>query len=220
MEFLGPEAENFFECTTSLPVPGVETMTMYRHRFHSFWHDDDPRNESTRTKYRRRFDNLHALAHGPSSLLFVRAVATTEEIGRAPDLLRIIHARFPGSGLLLLVDDQYYADGAFVVETCRDVLVYFIKPAESKTIIAYRRAIQSALKWMRGREFSAGLAPNFEAMQNFTTESHWGYKGFGELDAFEALNTDCLFQDMASPSKKEETELRPLEDTHPEAQSS
>merc|ERR1712070_847138 len=36
VEFLGPEAESFFEFSTSLPVPGIETMTMYRHRFHSF----------------------------------------------------------------------------------------------------------------------------------------------------------------------------------------
>jgi hypothetical protein len=171
---------------------------MHRHRFHSFWHDD-PRDERMRAKYRRRFDNLQALAEESRPLLFVRAVATTKEISRAQDLLDVIHARFPGSGLLLLVDDQYYAEGPFMAETCPDILVHFIKPeGEAKTVDSYRGEIQSALMWMRGCEFSAGVVPDLEALQSITSDSHWGYKGLGGLDAFEAVNGELLFLDIAS----------------------
>jgi len=83
-------------------------MTMYRSKYHSFWHDD-PEDAGMRERYLRRikrFKEIDARNHN-APVLFVRVAVCTEEINLAEELLAELQKLFGiESRLLLLLDGQ------------------------------------------------------------------------------------------------------------------
>merc|ERR1712176_1645744 len=78
LHFMRSDFEGFFHYTTFKPkVAGY--FDMYRSKYHSFWHDnpDDP---GTREKYLRRIARFKKIDASESPVLFVRAVASTDEL--------------------------------------------------------------------------------------------------------------------------------------------
>jgi len=61
----------------------------FRSEYHSFWHDD-PTQASMREKHDRRIKRFLEIDATSEPVLFVRAVAETDEINRAEELLELL----------------------------------------------------------------------------------------------------------------------------------
>jgi len=200
VHFLNNDFKDFFDYTTKLPVPG-EPLTMYRSKWHSFWHDD-PNTEATRRKYSQRIKALAQLKTNSQPKLFVRAVTSTAEFAFVGELLAVIMERFSGAGLLLIADFQSSTVGPVVVEGYEDLLVYFLEGAVhdgQSSATAYCRPIEIALQWMKGEEFVAGSVDGLAQLARLPDTTHWGLKGLGGLRAFEQETQRSVGDCQASP---------------------
>merc|ERR1719235_476040 len=101
-------------------------MTCYRSSLHSFWHDN-PDESQTKEKYARRIARLSTLSEDGRPILFVRAVATTDELSRAGELLELLRDRFGElAHLLMIVDFQKTRVGPVVVDGFSQLVVHFL----------------------------------------------------------------------------------------------
>merc|ERR1712137_1481532 len=167
-----------------LPLP----FDWIRTTHHSFWHDD-PTSEDVQTNYKKRIANLNGLREAKCPLLFVRAVACTEEILAVDLLLDCLHSLFGELAcLLLIVDFQHALSGVFSVGDKDDLLVHFL-PArvhEGETACApYRAAISDALEWVKGGELESQLVTSLEELHQLSQATRWGMCGVGQMNAFE-----------------------------------
>jgi len=182
------EGEGFFDFHTRRRVPGTR-LTMCRSDVHSFWHDDisDP---EVRSKYSRQFDRFLALGEEGKALLFVRAVATTAELLRADELLGALTRRFGArAALLLIVDFQVSACGARIVQGHEKMLVYFLEGGARVDDAPYRKPVESALDWLRGKSLEASSAQDLQTLHRLADATSWGLVGpGGHFAAFESLS--------------------------------
>jgi len=187
VHFLNTDFANFFDFDSSQTVPG-QASTMYRSTHHSFWHDD-PTSEDVQTNYKKRIANLNGLREAKCPLLFVRAVACTEEILAVDLLLDCLHSLFGELAcLLLIVDFQHALSGVFSVEDKDDLLVHFLPASvhEGETACApYRAAISDALEWVKGGELESQLVTSLEELHQLSQATRWGMCGVGQMNAFE-----------------------------------
>lgn len=180
--------------TTKLAVPGTP-LTMYRHDFHSFWHAD-PNTESTRNDCAARVASLEALTATGKTLLFVRTVATTEELLHAEELMSVLSTKFgEAAALLLIVELQTEVFGAHVVEGIDDLFVYLLGPdvhessSDGPTSSApYRIAVECALRWLQGEPLECAALESLQGLHALVERTDWGLEGPGGLRAFEALS--------------------------------
>merc|ERR1712216_169702 len=129
MHFLMRDFQDFFDhssVATAKKLDSEERITMYRSSWHSFWYDD-PRNVAMQRSYATRIANLNAISAQSQPVLFVREVASTDELRKASKLLRILHMKFgPCATLLLIVDNQGPDPaGPVVVDSEPALMVYF-----------------------------------------------------------------------------------------------
>jgi len=192
LHFLRTDFNSFFDYVVRLPVPGAGKMVMHRSCLHSFWHDD-PTKEEEREKYRRRFERFWGMAnlHGLRTILFVRAVATTDELPLIHELLAELKQRFGAKAKLLLILDfqTVEQEGPRLVEEHPNLLVYYLS---SDVHVAdnggapYAAAIQQCLPWALGLAFeSKWPLPNLQVAASIAKPTHWGLNGLGGLRAFE-----------------------------------
>jgi len=186
LHFLRHDFDGFFDWEFTAKVADVD-MTVYRSYYHSFWHDD-PREESTRVRYRRRIQRLNEISAATQPVLFVRAAASTSEIGQTHELVEELVSRFgPRASLLLILDIQDVASGPAVVEGMPDLLVYFIKSdLQDGEFSPYCECIQSALDWVVGRPTQAMVFSSLDQLQQVANQTDWGFQGVGGHQAFEA----------------------------------
>jgi|EP00427_Karlodinium_veneficum_P020937 hypothetical protein len=135
MHWLEHDFEGFFSADKKHQVimQGC-SMTVFRSRTHSFWHDD-LNDAATLEKLHRRVDRFLNLAvdsvHGsPRTLLFVRSVACSDELTRVDALLDLLQHRFESPGrkvlLLVIIDGQPFS--APVIHANRDGLLFWLQP--------------------------------------------------------------------------------------------
>jgi len=174
MHFLRLDFADFFEFTTQQDVfvPDQNyTFRMYRSQHHSFWYDD-PTHLGMRETYQRRIKNFNALDAKTEPVLFVRALATTDELKHAGKLMRAMIDRFGTlATLLLIVDFQgTEAPGACVIQSEPNLLVYFLNTQRSES--AYCTPIATALDWVVGKSIQARTLLNIEAAVSAVCEDH------------------------------------------------
>lgn len=187
LHFLNSDFADFFEFNTSHQVPGQD-CTMYRSKYHSFWHDD-PTNSDVQARYKDRMNNLKGLNGHEIPILFVRSVACNDEIKSVDLLLKALHTLFGENAcLLLIVDFQKSATGALSVENMDDLLVYFLDGsvhAGETASAPYRAAISAAIDWVKGEEIDTQTVETLEALHELSDATKWGMCGVGELNSFE-----------------------------------
>eukprot|EP00971_Amphidinium_carterae_P169846 3365027-Amphidinium_carterae.1 len=137
MTFIEKDFQDFFNFSTVHVVESM-SLTVYRHQHHSFWHDTAGTQEF-RDKVVKRIANFNGLAATSENILFVRVVATSEEILQSHKLLEALVNKFGEGkvGLLMIVDWQSAHTGAFVVDDLEDVMVYFLPGAAHETEAPY-----------------------------------------------------------------------------------
>jgi hypothetical protein len=118
IEFLQTDFGTFYDGLNGpIAVPNTNLLA-FRGGGHSFWHDD-VRQPETRSKLQRRIDRLREVGRTSSATLFVRALATTEELSRVEELHAELARRFGGDGsrvfLLAIVCMQERTQGPMVV---------------------------------------------------------------------------------------------------------
>ncbi|CAE7747607.1 ACP5 [Symbiodinium pilosum] len=181
------EKHGFFDYGTRRPVPGT-SLKMCRSHVHSFWHDD-PANPEVREEFTSQFKRFDDLAEERGDLkLFVRAVATSSELGRARDLMQAVTKKFgKQAALLLICDFQSQVQGPHMVDPYEDLMVYFLEAAAHREPIPYKKPILAALDWIAGRELQMDVAPDFKALEALAEPTSWGMRGLGGFHAFEML---------------------------------
>ncbi|CAE7345801.1 unnamed protein product [Symbiodinium sp. CCMP2592] len=184
------EMHGFFDYMTRRSVPGTP-LVMCRSFVHSFWHDD-PAKPEVRENFNRLFTQFDELAQEERSLkLFVRAVATSCELGRARDLMEAVTAKFgKQAALLLICDFQSKVQGPHMVDTYDDLLIYFLEGSAHKEAIPYKKPILAALDWIAGMELQVDVASDFKALEALAEPTLWGLRGLGGFNAFEMLPPD------------------------------
>jgi len=163
-------------------------MRVCRSHLHSFWHDDLAEPE-VRMSLMSRVRRWEALGQGGEPLLFVRAVASTSELGRADELLSALAKRFGRSVCLLLIADFQESNiGPHVIEGFDDLLVYFLEGSAHEAGSAtapYRKPIECALSWIRGEPLEASSVDGLRTLQQLATTTNWGLIGPAGVSAFE-----------------------------------
>eukprot|EP00913_Durusdinium_trenchii_P023898 g22443.t1 len=142
---------------------------MSRSHLHSFWHDD-PADPEVRQAFETRFENFENLAKTGDTLLFVRVVATTAELGRAYELTQALSKKFGPQAALLLICDFQSKVGPVMVDAFDDLMVYFLEADAHKDVAPYRKPIL-----------------NFKALQALASPNYWGLMGYGGFLALEGL---------------------------------
>lgn len=111
-------------------------MTVHRSRTHSFWHDDVA-DSTVQEKLLRRVDRFmglasdHASEGSPRALLFVRSVASSEELRDVEVLFELLRSRFEILGrrvcLLVIIDGQPFA-GPVLHARHMEGLIFWLLP--------------------------------------------------------------------------------------------
>lgn len=92
--FVDEDFAEYFSVAVTCDIPNTN-MKLYRSKRHSFWHDDISQ-QATRDKLQRRVDRFLALRVDTRDLLFVRSVATTDEVCEIERLYAILVKQFGG----------------------------------------------------------------------------------------------------------------------------
>ncbi|CAJ1395978.1 unnamed protein product [Effrenium voratum] len=181
------EKRGFFDFATRREVPGTSLM-MCRSHLHSFWHDD-PADPKVRSKFEQQFERFNVLGKSGDTLLFVRAVATTYELGRAWELSQALSKKFGQQAVLVIICDfQSSSTGPMMVENVDDIMVYFLEAEAHKDQAPYRKPILMGLHWLSGKELPMSIAADFKALQACANPTSWGLTGLGRLHAVEGLS--------------------------------
>eukprot|EP00403_Amphidinium_massartii_P043884 CAMPEP_0178436566 /NCGR_PEP_ID=MMETSP0689_2-20121128/34506_1 /TAXON_ID=160604 /ORGANISM="Amphidinium massartii, Strain CS-259" /LENGTH=629 /DNA_ID=CAMNT_0020058667 /DNA_START=30 /DNA_END=1919 /DNA_ORIENTATION=+ len=186
LQYLQSDFQDFFSFATSEPVKNSSAV-MYRDYLHAFWHDN-PTEVSVHEDFKRRIHKFFAIKAVQVPVLFVRAAATTKEVMKAEELLRVLTDIFgPNACLLQIVDGQTQVQGAGLVADQPRLLTYSLatdahmKPGE----LAYEKPIRCALEWANSKPIDAMTFPDVATYASFLQESAMGLAGLGGLSAFE-----------------------------------
>jgi len=189
LHFMRNDFDGFFDFMTKKPVPGCN-MTTYRNYYHSFWHDD-PSDPGMLERYGRRIKRFQAIDASEKQVLFVRTCASTSEIPEVPELLAELQKRHGRHAcLLLIIDFQWTAKGAAIVDGFENLLVYYLSGdhhtgADGNPTPPYAKPVLFALDWMIGKPIGAMSFSGIDKILECADETHWGIQGLGGLLAFE-----------------------------------
>jgi len=186
IHFLDSDFDGFFDFVTEEKVPDNSTARTFRSYQHSFWHDD-PTTELMRNKYTRRIARFGQIDASSSSVLFVRAAATSEEVKDAGRLLECLQRKFGPEALLLMVLDFQgkEAMGPITVEGHDNLLLYFLDTVCG--IAPYCAPVRIGLDWAAGREIPISHVDSLTAAHALALETDWGLVGTGGVLAFEGV---------------------------------
>lgn len=173
---------DFFDVTHCEAVPGTR-LTARRSFYHSFW-EEGPIDQPA---HRRRMERFDQLATSERTKLFVRSVATSEELGRLGELLEQLQRRFRGYACLLALVPGQPSAKLLSVEGNYNILVQFLAgdAAGFADASAYCEPIRQSLDWAVGRAVKAAVVANFEELRCLAVPVSTGLVGLGGLPAFE-----------------------------------
>lgn len=190
LKLLRSDFDGFYSFTTAIPVPGCTGMTCFRGPLHSFWHDN-PTEPSMVEKYTRRIARFKEINAQTEPVLFVRVASQSDELPRAPELLREVERFGPCAKLLMILNFQEACEGPCLVWNYDNLMLYFLPPtAHSRSggtfNQPYVKPVLNALDWVVGRQVpKLKQFPNLQAAQQVLTHNTWGKFGLGNLWAFE-----------------------------------
>mmetsp|Transcript_55030 Transcript_55030/g.128735 ORF Transcript_55030/g.128735 Transcript_55030/m.128735 type:complete len:439 (-) Transcript_55030:293-1609(-) len=188
LDFMRNDFNGFFDFCSQEPVPNSH-MVVFRNYNHSFWHDD-PTDPQMKEKYLRRFERFQSLDAASKPVLFVRVIATTDEIPRLAELMTELQIRFGRQACLLaIVSMQQSVSGAALVDGCPDLMLHYLPANAYGTAAAsneatYGRAVEDALNWIVNREVSVMQFSTLREAHAVADPSNVGDEAFG-LKAFE-----------------------------------
>jgi len=177
--------EGFFDYKTK--TPNLGGMTMYRSKHHSFWHDD-PDDAGMRERYTRRIQRFQAIDASTEPVLFVRAMASTDELALAGELSKELTERFGEKAhLLLIVDFQTRAQGPAIVRgLLGNVLLYYHRCEDREPSFApYMKPITTALHWAAGKPINAMEMGSMAEATRVIEKTDWGFNAHGNVRSFE-----------------------------------
>lgn len=186
-DFLRTDFDNFFKFNLRQPAPGCG-MVMYRHQWHSFWHDD-PSEASMQERYKRRINRLMS-TDGSKPMLFVRTCASTNEFARAEELLEELTKHF-GNEVRLLFIFNFQKNSQTVLLRHAPRLMFHLLSGDVHMMghpqrdAPYAPATLAALNWTVGRTVEATTIDSLNDIQALITPNHWGNDGAGGLQCFE-----------------------------------
>lgn len=197
LQFLSSRFEGFYDYDSSFEVPvqmasGKQHMTtVFRGSRHSFWHDD-PTSPAMHERYDRRIARFLQMDASSRPVLFVRTVATTDEIPKTDRLVAALKALFGEKvRLLLIIDFQDSAQaGAYTVSGLEEnLLLYYLDTANAESRSApYCGAIRLGLHWAAGRHFQLlQVLPDLNRAHLDAKPHHHLLYGYGECEAFEGI---------------------------------
>eukprot|EP00930_Biecheleria_cincta_P041287 TRINITY_DN2827_c0_g1_i3.p1 TRINITY_DN2827_c0_g1~~TRINITY_DN2827_c0_g1_i3.p1 ORF type:complete len:331 (+),score=64.00 TRINITY_DN2827_c0_g1_i3:427-1419(+) len=185
LHFMRSNFESFYDYKTVRDCAG---MTMYRSKYHSFFHDN-PDDEGMREKYSRRIDRFMHIDASSAPALFVRAVASTNELHLVAELFSELVSRFgEQTHLLIILDYQTRMQGPAVVHSLpKNVLLYFHDKADREPMFApYIKPVHEGLLWAAGKPLKVVKEfENLEAALAETNTTNWGYTAHADIAAFE-----------------------------------
>jgi hypothetical protein len=190
VHFIDNGFDGFYDFATKKSVPGC-SMTTYRSFYHSFWHDD-PTDPGMRERYARRIERFQAINADTAPVLFVRTIPSTDEIKDIPELLNVLQKNHGTKAcLLLVIDFQWTAKGAAIVDGFDNLLIFYLSSdhhvGEDGTPTApYCKPVLCALDWIVGKQIPAMKFTDLEKVAACADETHWGIQGLGGLAAFES----------------------------------
>mmetsp|Transcript_72890 Transcript_72890/g.202220 ORF Transcript_72890/g.202220 Transcript_72890/m.202220 type:complete len:435 (-) Transcript_72890:32-1336(-) len=185
LHFMRSDFQGFYDYTTMMP--DVNGMTMYRSVNHSFWHDN-PDDEDMREKYTRRISRFKAIDASTQPILFVRAIASTDELKMAEEFLLELTTSFGEQAhLLLIIDFQKRMRGAaFVNGIPRKLMLYFHTSKDRDPAFApYMLPVVEGLKWASGQVITATAYQTLQDVFGVVDETHWGYTAHRNIRSFE-----------------------------------
>eukprot|EP00403_Amphidinium_massartii_P032899 CAMPEP_0178438670 /NCGR_PEP_ID=MMETSP0689_2-20121128/35720_1 /TAXON_ID=160604 /ORGANISM="Amphidinium massartii, Strain CS-259" /LENGTH=403 /DNA_ID=CAMNT_0020061095 /DNA_START=54 /DNA_END=1265 /DNA_ORIENTATION=- len=188
LDFMRNDFEGFYDFCSTDPVPGSH-MVVYRNYNHSFWHDD-PRDPQMKEKYARRIQRFQTINASSRPVLFVRVMATTDEIPRLMELASELQSRFgPQARLLCVANMQHTMVGPALVDSCPGLMLHYLHSnAYAAGLDAgeatYGKAVQAALDWIVGRPVNVQRFPNLAVAHAAATPANVGDEAYG-LRAFE-----------------------------------
>lgn len=186
LHFLRSDFEGYFDYDTMIPDCGG--MTMFRSRYHSFWHDN-PDDEDMREKYERRIARFKEIDASKQPVLFVRAVASTDELMLAVEVAEELARRFGEQAhLLLIVDFQKRMQGPAVVHNMKagKLLLYYHATEDREPAFApYMKPIRAGLDWAARKNIGAKEFTSMNEVLAMTDPTAWGYTAHGNVRSFE-----------------------------------
>lgn len=159
---------------------------MYRDYYHSFWNDD--LSEKGKEGYKRRITRIQTINAKKETVLFVRAVASTEELLRAGELAEMLLEKFgPLSHLLVIVNFQRAVKGACILEGTSNLMVYLLEGEAhaDPNGTPYSKPILAALDWAAGQDIDAMTFPALENISKVVDIVENGLTAIGGLRSFE-----------------------------------
>ncbi|CAK0894615.1 unnamed protein product, partial [Prorocentrum cordatum] len=167
IEFIQTDFGTFYDGLSGpIEVPCTNLLA-FRGNGHSFWHDDI-RQPETKCKLQRRIDRLFEIGQTSATTLFVRALATTDELSHVDALHAELLRRFGSDGnrmfLLAIVCRQKRTVGPMVrgKDVCRVCLVHmaYISQAPEKSEDELTQMGQEKLQNVIGQaDMMKGAAP-------------------------------------------------------------
>jgi hypothetical protein len=185
--FLQNDFKGFFDWTTRQTVPDTK-MTIFRGYYHSFWHDD-PTEAAMQERYNRRIERFAEIDARSQTVLFVRAVAQSEELSRGKELLDLLKSLYgPRACLLMIVDFQSTAQGAATIAGIPDLMVYYLSSdvhGANADGAPYTEPVKMGLEWSVGRPIEAMQFVDLETICDCADPTNWGMTGLSNVAAFE-----------------------------------
>lgn len=188
LHFMRTDFKSFFEFASTLTLPQTPSITIYRSYYHSFWWDD-PTTADAQEKYRRRIARFSMIDARSRSVLFVRAVATTDEILRIDELLQELITRFGDRAMLLvIIDRQRYDPGPLLVSKHPNLLIYRMQvdaqdPKKAKA--PYTLPVTIGIDWAKGRPVKALVVPDLVAALSSVEPTNLSAEMCGGIEPFE-----------------------------------
>mmetsp|Transcript_104462 Transcript_104462/g.164957 ORF Transcript_104462/g.164957 Transcript_104462/m.164957 type:complete len:437 (+) Transcript_104462:90-1400(+) len=192
LQFISTGFAGFFDLAIHKIVytdDGGKEWTAFRSPIHSFWHDD-PTVPAMRERYTRRINRFMSIDARSQPVLFVRSVASTDEIPRLLEVQQLLVSKFgPHAKLLAIVDFQGppgpAAYGPCVLQGNDGLLLY---PLDTMNVASqaapYGEAVLTALKWVIGQPIRTVKFASIQQFQALLVPNDWGMYGAGKVPAF------------------------------------
>merc|ERR1711870_126697 len=178
LHFIATDFAGFFDAPDKVQFTdkfGTQ-WTGFRSNMHSFWHDD-PNAPAMRERYTRRIQRFSQIDARSKPVLFVRSVASTNEIPRTDELLQLLQKKFgPKAMLLLIVDFQGAAvRGPFFVQGLSNLMVAFFDTRLAASQAApYGDLVKQALSWVVGPAINLPTVTSLATISAMAIPTDWG----------------------------------------------
>mmetsp|Transcript_37512 Transcript_37512/g.67883 ORF Transcript_37512/g.67883 Transcript_37512/m.67883 type:complete len:501 (+) Transcript_37512:39-1541(+) len=196
LEFFRTDFERFLlDVHGPIPVPDTNLLC-FRGTGHSFWHDDI-RRPDVHEKLKRRIDRLLTLSETSPSMLFVRALATTDELAFADELYAELVRKFRRDAcqqvhLLVIVCNQK-RDEPLTSAASKGLLIYTLTPnafanaAGDSEAAPFCKAVSWALQWLSGQSSEPREVPDASWLLSSgeVTPDSYGLDGMNGIVSFQ-----------------------------------